>query len=114
LTPEQVAEVKAKREAALKEQQALADAAYAKLGILTKTGHYTAALARWAKAGFPVNSPAETERRAAICAACDRYAVSTCCCSICGCPINANGLPVKSKVQIATENCPNPGGSKWA
>jgi hypothetical protein len=97
----------------IEETQKLANEAYERLGILKKSSHYTKALAKWGLAGFPINIPDEIVRRAEICAMCDRYAANSGCCSICGCPSNANGLPVKNKAAMATESCPHPADDKW-
>jgi len=77
-----------------------------RLGITwSDAKHYAAALAKWAKAGYPVRSQEEVERIAAICKsnACGLYQDGRC--RWCGCRVNNGRFPITNKIKMATEHC---------
>ena len=75
-----------------------------KLGIsIDDLGHYAAALARWAAAGFPVRSQAEVARIEVICRACEHYVEGRC--RHCGCRVNTGRIAITNKIKMASERC---------
>ena len=97
--PPEMPEEKESRESAAKEGAE-------KLGVSwADARHYAMALARWAKAGFPVREQAEVERiEREICRPCEKYVDGRC--KQCGCRVTASSLAVANKIKMATENCP--------
>ncbi|MFA5262234.1 MAG: hypothetical protein WC378_00305 [Opitutaceae bacterium] len=96
-------EARAKREAEL----ATAETAYRETigpSLPAKTGHYAAALLRWARAGCPVRSDGEVTAIVVTCQACEKYAGGSC--SVCGCKVSHSPWPMANKARMATEVCP--------
>jgi len=92
----------------------LIDDGLKRLGIRELAGHYTKALLRWARAGFPVRSDDEVRRiYETICKPCPKHRVvdGVAQCAECGCRLSAKGLAVSNKIKMATETCP---AGKWA
>ena len=84
--------------------------------------HWAQALARWARAEFPVRSQAEIERiETTICRPCDEYVADDAAwigklvgwltgkrygrCKKCGCGLSTSRLAVANKIAMATESC---------
>jgi Family of unknown function (DUF6171) len=70
---------------------------------MNKINHFLESMAKFGRAGFPIASSDEAERRMAVCKECDRYS-SLGVCVECGCVL-------KLKVLVATEECPI---GRWA
>jgi len=72
---------------------------------------YAAALKRWRTAGYPVRSPEDVHRVWDFyCEPCDERIGNRC--RLCGCRLGKGGLPIFSKIKMATEHCAKKGG-KW-
>jgi len=85
-----------------------AQAGAEKLGVTwSDARRYAAALARWARAGFPMRTDQSVDRIVALCQQCDGFVAGRC--KHCGCRIN-HGPALTNKARMATEKCPK---SHW-
>lgn len=89
--------------------------------------HWTQALARWTRAGFPMRTQAEIERiEREHCRPCDQYVVDEKAwlgklvgwitgtrygrCKVCGCGVSKSRLAVANKIAMKSEHCKE---GKW-
>lgn len=75
------------------------------MGITWEDGkHYAAALAHWAKAGFPVRDQKTVLHILEnCCRPCEWYRNGWC--KRCGCRVNGSRFPLVNKLKMATEHC---------
>jgi hypothetical protein len=78
------------------------------LSLLTKGQHYSMALAKWTRAGWPTRLPKDAAACEAICRSnqCHLFDDEQVACKKCGCYISAARWAIFSKTKMATEKCP--------
>lgn len=81
-----------------------------RLSVAAKAKRLWRELRRWRRAGYPLASRAEQQRRLRLCEACAHYApqgnFGLGQCRLCGC--------TRAKLWLASARCPHPDGARWS